>query len=175
LGPFFALKIRQAGRSAGRAGWTGYHLALAGLLLVILANLVSLILNTSDDTARIATSIHSALLAAILLGLVSYILGLFFLYRAAPPARAASGWAALLLLVFLPLAIPLTFVLPFITWRWPVSELYGIPLLWELPQDLSLSLGVLWLALSVWVVTQEGHSKNTLSILPHSVQPVNNQ
>lgn len=157
VGPLFALKIRQAGRSGGLTGRVGYHLALAGLLLVILANLVRLILGT--EPKDIASSDRNALTAAIIMGLGIYLLGLFFVYRDTLLARKAPGWvppkwALRLLLAFLPLAIPLTFMLPFITWKRPISDLYGTPLLWELPHALSLSIGLIWLALSVWVVTQ---------------------
>jgi len=152
VGALFAWKIRQAGRSGGRAGRVSYHLALAGLLLVILANLASLML-VMEAPYGISISSNRSLLAAILLGLGLYLVGLVFLYRDAPFARRAPGWAERLLLAFLPLAIPLTFSLPFISWKWPPSDLYGIPLLWVLPHAVSLSLGLVWLALSVWVVT----------------------
>ena len=163
VGPLFAWKIRQAGRSAGRAGRVSYHLALAGLLLVILANLASLILGTEPSSGRLASSSRSALVTAIVLGLGVYLLSLsfnlFYLFRDIPHSRTVPGWASpgwpvRILLVLLPLAIPLTFMLPFITWKWPVHDLYGTPLLWELPHTQSLSIGVVWLALSVWVVTQ---------------------
>ena len=154
LGPLFAWKIRQAGLSGGRFGRLSYHLALDGLLLVILANLVGLMQVMESSSASSANSNRSVLMPAILLGLGFYLVGLFFLYRDIRSARSAAGWAKRLLLTILPLAIPVTFMLPFITWKWPVSDLYGIPLLWVLPHTLSLSIGLVWLALSVWVVTQ---------------------
>jgi hypothetical protein len=165
LGPLFAWKIRQAGRSGGFAGEAGYHLALAGLLLVILANLFGLMLMGNSPSDYLASSIRDVQMAAIILGLGVYLLGIFFLYRDIPFAPTASGWAARLLLPLLPLAIPVTFMLPFITWRWPVSKLYGIPLLWVLPHELSLSIGLVWLALSVWVVTQGAESARTTAAL----------
>jgi hypothetical protein len=154
MGPLFAWRIRQAGRSSGLAGWAGYHLALAGLLLVILANLASLMRTMDSSSGSIASSSSTILMEAIVFGLGVYLLGLFFLYRGARFALKGPGWASRLLVMFLPLAIPATFMLPFITWKWPVSSLFGIPLLWALPQPLSLSIGLGWLALSVWVLTQ---------------------
>ena len=62
------------------------------------------------------------------------------------------------------MGIPIALVLPFITWRWPVSNLYGIPLLWVLPHAVSLSLGLVWLGLSVWVVTRR--ATNSLPLVP---------
>jgi hypothetical protein len=152
LGPLFARKIRQIGRSGGRAGEVGYHLALAGLLLVILANLAGVAL--LPPSGRISASIRTAQTIGILLGLGAYLVGLFLLYSDTPFGRTAPEWVWRLLLVLLPLAIPVTFVLPFITDKWPLSDLYGIPLLWRVPHSVSLSIGLVWLGLSVWVVTQ---------------------
>jgi hypothetical protein len=159
MGPLFARKIRQVGHSGGIAGETGYHLALAGLLLVILANLASLLLSMNSSSGHVASSRLVVEIAAIALGLGAYLLGIFLLYRDIPFARAVTGWASRLLLAFLPLAIPVAFMLPFISSLWPISTLYGIPLLWVLPHELSLSIGVVWLALSVWVVTQDERSE----------------
>jgi len=158
LGPLFARKFRQAGLSGGRVSGIGYHLALAGLLLVILANLASLMLTMESPTPIISPSSRSALMAAIILGLGAYVLGVFWLYREARFNTGVVGWMEHLLLPLLPLAIPVMFMLPFITWKWPVSSLYGIPLLWALPHALSLSMGLVWLALSVWLVTQEAEA-----------------
>jgi hypothetical protein len=129
VGPLFAWKIRQAGRSAGRAGRIGYHLALAGLLLIILANLAGLRLGQDAYYGRIDASTHSTLVTAIVLGLGVYLLSLFislfFLFRDTPHSRTVPGWsspgwtptawAQRILLVLLPLAIPLIFMLPFDT------------------------------------------------------------
>jgi hypothetical protein len=52
-------------------------------------------------------------------------------------------------------------MLPFITWKWPVSSLYGIPLLWVLPQAVSLALGLVWLGLSTWVVRRGGEAQTS--------------
>jgi hypothetical protein len=152
MGLLFAWKIRQAGRSGGLAGRVGYHLALAGLLLIILANLAGLMWGMDTPSERIISSSLNALVVMIVLGLGVYLLGIFFLYRDTPFNWTALGWASRLLLASLPLAIPVTFMLPFITWKRPLSDLYGIPLLWVLPHTLSLSIGLVWLALSVWVV-----------------------
>ncbi len=158
LGPLFAWKLRQMGRYQGFSARLGYHLALAGLLLVILANLMRLMQNMNARPMSFATANRNLSLAAILLGLAVYLIGLFLVYRAAPIARRSSrwvaGWFMRALLALLPLVIPVTFMMPFITWKWPVSDLYGVPLLWVLPHGLSLSIGMAWLALSAWVVTQ---------------------
>jgi len=73
------------------------------------------------------------------------------------------GWTEGILLSLLPLGIPIALMLPFITWRWPVSNLYFIPLLWVLPHAVSLLLGLVWLGLSVWVIARG----ETAQMSPH--------
>ncbi len=160
LGPLFAWSIRQAGRSTGRVGRAGYHLALAGLLLVILANLAGLEVVQEGLSRSIQETTQSFLPVMILLGLVAYLLGLCLSlwFRMIYLKRAISLPREILrgtLLALLPLAIPITLALPFITSKWPISVMYGIPFLWKLPHDLTLALGLVWLILSAWVIIQK--------------------
>jgi hypothetical protein len=152
LGPLFAWRFRQAGRLAGRGGVIAYHLLLAGLLLVILANLAGLSLMMQADNP--ASKASNAMAPWIWLGLALYLVGVVWLYWYRTFPRTASAWTEAVLLPLLPLGIPIALVLPFITWKWPVSNLYGIPLLWAFPHAASLSLGLAWLGLSVWVITR---------------------
>ena len=156
LGPLFAWRFRQAGLAGGRGGKIAYHLALAGLLLVIVANLAGLMLTMQADSPN--SSAGDPLVPVIILGLGVYLVGVIWLYRYQLFPRTASGLAEGILLPLLPLGIPVMLMMPFITWRWPVSDLYGIPLLWVLPHAVSLSLGLVWLGLSVWVVTRGGET-----------------
>ena len=158
LGPLFAWKFRQVGRSGGRGGKIAYHLALAGLLLVIMANLIGLMLTLQVSSPSLASSAGTMVVPAIILGIAVYLVSVIWLYRYEPLLRTASEQAQRVLLLLLPLVIPVIFMLPFITWKWPVSNLYGIPLLWVLPHAISLSLGLMWLALSAWAVTRRGES-----------------
>jgi hypothetical protein len=158
LGPLFAWRFRQVGRSGGWSGKVAYHLALAGLLLVIMANLASLMLTLQVDSPGIASSPGNSMAPTILLGMGIYLVGVIWLYGSEPFSRRASAWAERALLLLLPLAIPIAFMLTFITWKWPVSNLYGIPLLWVLPHEISLSLGLVWLVLSAWVIARGGET-----------------
>lgn len=151
LGPLFAWKFRQMGISAGRAGKIAYHLALIGLLLVIMANMAGLMLTLQVNSP---SNSSNSMLPAVVLGMGVYLAAVIWLYRYNNMTRTASGWASLVLLLILPLAIPLAFMLPFITWKWPVSSLYGVPLLWVLPHAVPLSLGLVWLLLSASVITR---------------------
>jgi len=155
LGPLFAWRFRQAGLTGGRGRKIAYHLALAGLLLVIMANLASLMLTLQVDAPSTA---GNAMVPVVVLGLGLYLVGIVWLYQYKSFSRIASGLAEGVLLPLLPLGIPVIFMLPFITWKWPVSSLYGIPLLWALPHAVSLSLGLVWLGLSVWVITRGGEA-----------------
>ncbi|HWQ83512.1 MAG TPA: hypothetical protein VN363_03035 [Anaerolineales bacterium] len=156
LGPLFARMVRQAGRSGSSYSRVSYHISLVGLMLVILVMLYALLQGSSSSSelwiSLLKDNVHSAV---ILLGIAMYLVGLFLTYRGARNAAARPGWVETILLAVLPLAIPLTFALPFITWKWPLTLLYGVPLLWELPHAVSLSIGLVWLVLSVWVVTRE--------------------
>jgi hypothetical protein len=154
LGLLFAWKFRQMGHYGSQTGRFGYHLAPAGLLLVILANLASLALAMDSSLVGIASSTQSVWTIVIVLGLYAYLLGVAFTYREARFIPRITRWVERLLMLILPLAIPLAFVLPFISWTSPVSSLYGIPLLWEIPHGVSLAMGVGWMGLSVWVVTR---------------------
>ncbi|MGW8249875.1 MAG: hypothetical protein ACWGO1_04475 [Anaerolineales bacterium] len=167
LGPLYAWMFRQVGRSAGRGGVVAYHLVLAGLLLVIMANLAGLVRTMQVNAPSQASN---AVAPLIILGLVVYAAGVVWLYRYVLPARAAAVWVQAILLALLPLGIPLIFMLPFITWKWPMSNLYGIPLLWVVPHAVSLSLGLLWLVLSTWVVTREDEASGQMPALKPPVQ-----
>lgn len=165
LGPLFAWRFRQMGLAAGRGGKIAYHLVLAGLLLVIMTNLAGLMLTLQADTP--GSSASDPLLPLLILGLGVYLVGLVWLYRYESMPKTASGFAQGILLPLLPLGIPVMFMLPFVSWKWPVNELYGIPLLWVLPHAVSLSLGVVWLGLSVWVITRGGEA-----VMPPGIEQV---
>lgn len=166
VGLLFAWRLRQAGRSTGHAGVTAYHLALAGLLLVIMANLANLMLTLRYDSPRPYRSSSTSLALAIVFGMTVYLAGVIWIYWKGSLSGTAAGWVERVLLLLLPLGIPLTFMLPFISWKWPVSNLYGVPLLWELPQAVSLGIGLAWLALSAWVVTRGGEASGRATSFP---------
>jgi hypothetical protein len=121
-----------------------------------MANLASLMLTLQVDSPGIASSPGNSMAPTILLGMGIYLVGVIWLYGSEPFSRRASAWAERAVLLLLPLAIPIAFMLIFITWKWPVSNLYGIPLLWVLPHEISLSLGLVWLVLSAWVIARGG-------------------
>lgn len=152
LGPFFAWRFRQEGLLGGRGRKYAYHLVLAGLLLVIVANLAGMSRALQDD--RPGSTASNAMAPLVWLGLGLYLVGIVWLYRYRTLPRTFTGWAEAVLLALLPLGIPIALMLPFISWSWPISNLYGTPLVWSLPHAVSLSLGLVWLGLSVWVITQ---------------------
>ena len=163
LGPLFAWKFRQVGLVGGRGGKIAYHVVLSGLLLVIMANLANLMLTLQVDAPDSTSPASSTVAAVILLSLGIYLVGVIWLYRDTSFFKSAMGWTEGILLALLPLGIPIALMLPFITWRWPVSNLYFIPLLWVLPHAVSLLLGVVWLGLSVWVIARG----ETAQMSPH--------
>ncbi len=145
--------FRRVGRSNGMGGKVGYHLALLALLVIITANLNGIWIRLGDYFGD-PRHVYTALGGIINIGLVGYATGLIMLYWSAWRSGTLPDLVALILLPILPAAIPLMFVLPFLTSTWGVSQLYGIPLLWDLPQSLILGAGLAWLLLSAWLVTR---------------------
>jgi hypothetical protein len=153
LGPFLAVKFREIGRLSGLTGNAGYHLALFGLLVIFAANLVAVMQGTND--AMDVQSTERILRWVIYLALGGYCVGLLLLFWAAREAGALPGLVEMGLMIALPLAIPLVLTLPFISWKWPISPLYGIPLVFGLPTAIVFIGGLLWLLLCIWLVTRE--------------------
>ena len=153
LGPLFAWKFRQAGRC--RRPERNNRLS-PGLSRAPAGHHGQPHRPDADAAGRFPGLASSSMAPVIALGLGVYLVGVIWLYRYEPFSRTASGWAERVLLTLLPLGIPVALMLTFITWKWPVSNLYGIPLLWVLPHAVSLSLGLVWLGLSAWVVTRGG-------------------
>jgi hypothetical protein len=154
LGPQLAWMFRETGRRSGVSGKVGYHLALLGLLVIMAANLAGLMSGTNDYPAGYKWLTYTVLGRSIYAALGAYILGLAMLYWGARRSGVLPDLAELILLAILPVALPLTFALPFITWTRPVSQVYGVPVLWDFPQSLILAAGLVWLALAAWLVTR---------------------
>lgn len=153
VGPLFAKMLRNTGRSSGRAGKVGYHLALFGLLAMILANLVGLWISLGDYFGD-ARPVYAVLEWVINIGMVGYVGGLLVLYFSARRSGALPEPAEVLLLTILPVAMPLTIMLPVLSATRPMTPLYGFPVVWALPQALVLGAGLAWLLLSAWLVTR---------------------
>ncbi len=162
VGPLLAWKLRQAGRSAGRSGRTTYHLALAGLLWIIVIVLAT-IMTATNNMYRLPFFLTDGVLAAeSVLGLGLFLAGVLQIYREGgfESTGESLGPAALLTLALL--VMPATPALAFITNTRPVSNLYGLPLLWEIPHFVSLLFFMAWLGLSVWVVSRPGKDEERL-------------
>jgi hypothetical protein len=167
LGPLFAWRFRQVGIKGGRGGKIAYHIALTGLLVVIMANLSSLALTMDTNSLSPASNLMATW---IIVGLGIYLVGVVWLLRYQTFPGTVPGWAEVILLPLLPLGIPVILMLPFITWKWPISNLYGIPLLWTFPHYLSLSLGLIWLGLSIWVVTRRGEASGQVAAFQAGIE-----
>lgn len=154
LGLLFAWMFRKIGRRSGTFGKIGYHLALLGLLLLIAVNLLGLMVGTTNIPGSIMNLTYSRLEWLVYSALIVYIVGLIIFYVTAWRYGVLKDFLKMFLLGLLPMAIPLIFVLPLITWKWPVSRLYGIPALWVIPDGFSLAAGLVWLMLSSWLVTR---------------------
>ena len=153
IGPLLAVTFREIGLRSGKNGMVAYRLALLGLLLLIASNLVGFLIGTDSTFASDSFS-YRLLDTGIILALGMYAVSLGLLYRAAHRSAALPALPEMLLLAVLPVALPLTLLLPFLSWLAPVSQVYGFPTVFALPDALVLALGVLWLLLSTWLVTR---------------------
>lgn len=164
VGPLFAKMFRKTGRSSATAGRVAYHLLLLGLLAVIVANLVGVSLSIqgfAGDTRTVYTTLGWVINAA----LVAYAAGSLVLYFSARRSGALPDPAEVLLLTILPVAMPLTIILPVLSATRPMTPLYGFPVVWALPQALVLGAGLAWLLLSAWLVTRrQGSSALSVAI-----------
>ncbi len=166
FGPLFARMFRRAGRHSGVAGAIGYHLALLGVLVLIAANLLALMFGLGGYSDFAVGRTYQRLGWLIYLGLGGYGVGLLLLYRAAKRYGLLPNVVDVVLMAMLPMAIPLTFVLPFIGSTQPVSPLYGVPMLWVIPEPLILVFGVIWLLLCAWLVNRERDAPAPPASLP---------
>lgn len=167
LGPLFAWMFRKIGRRSGTFGKIGYHLALLGLLLLIAINLLGLMIGTTNMPSPIMDLTYTRLGWLVYSAFIVYVVGLIMFYVTAWLSGVLTDVLEIVLLGLLPMAIPLLFVLPFITWKWPVSRLYGIPTLWVIPDEVSLAAGIVWLLLSSWLVTRKGDVPSSPVILSY--------
>lgn len=153
IGPLFARMFRTTGGRGGIGGKVGYHLALLGLLAVIVSNLVGVSISIGDyfgDTRPVFIVLEWL----IKIGLVGYAAGLSVLYGSARRSGNLPDPVEMILLAILPALMPLAILSPFIYATRPMTPLYGFPVLWELPQGLVLTAGLTWLLLSAWLVTR---------------------
>jgi hypothetical protein len=164
LGPLLAVKFRRLGRCSGTAGKIGYHLALLGLLLIFAANLVGLMQGTTADFSNGLLS-EQTLKWALYAALGIYGAGLLLLFWAARQAETLPDALETGLMAALPMGIPLALAMPFISWAQPVSPLYGIPLLFVLPEALVLACGLIWLLLCVWFIIRRPEATAPASVL----------
>jgi hypothetical protein len=162
LGPQFARMFREIGRRGGKAGNFGYHLALLSLLVVIIANLLGIMIGTGAANKVAETRLNWL----ILIALAGYLVGFFILYQIAIKHGKRLDLSEITLLPTLPLGIPFMFALPFGSWKWPISELYAIPIIWELPGTIILTIGLAWLCLSVWLITRRKDQSSAFLPLP---------
>ncbi len=169
IGPLFAMRFREIGRRSGLAGNVAYHLALATLLLAISINLMGIMIGTTNELRGSADQLYSILGLLLDFALGGYIVGLLLLFWGTWRAGFRPKYEEMFLLLVLPLAIPITFVLPFITSTRPVSEIYGLPSLWVIPETVTLVAGLVWLLLSIWLITRKEERPATAVPAPQLV------
>lgn len=157
IGPLLFWGLRKIGKRSGRAGLWGYRLALGGLALNLFGNLgyyvscfLQLIINTGP--ARLWFNM------IIYLGLLLCLGGALWLGAAARRDKAPLGPASLALLVLIPPALPLTWMLLLPIWSGyrilPAGFSFVLYDLADIHKYLVYAVGIVWLLLGGWLIAR---------------------
>ncbi len=173
LGPLLARMFREIGLRSGKPGKTSYRLALAGLLLMMTVNLLGVYFGTNHTSLPWPLTFSGVLNGFLLVSIVLYLVGVFFLYRAARQHGALPDWIGASLLAVLPLGLPLVLVMPIVLGSTrPINQVYGIPTLFNMPLLVSLSAGLAWVFLTAWLISRpERPRRMAPALLPQPGSP----
>jgi hypothetical protein len=153
IGPLLARRYRELGYRLQPAGLILYRLVLAGLLLILVANLANTLVYTTDDLRYQLQNEDQVLNSIAWVGLAVFLLGMLFLSRKVIQEKVPGGIQRLWLLgifsVLLPygmtLGLPHRLIYPalslsddFSSFLYRASPISQFPELWE------VSFGFLW-------------------------------
>jgi hypothetical protein len=153
IGPLLARRYRELGYRLQPAGLILYRLVLAGLLLMLAANLANTLVYTTDDLRHQLQNEDQVLNSIAWAGLAAFLVGMLFLSRKVIQEKAAGGIQRLWLLgifsVLLPygmtLGLPHRLIYPavslsdgFSSFLFRASPISQFPEFWE------ASFGLLW-------------------------------
>jgi hypothetical protein len=158
-GPLLGRLFRDVGQRSGKAGRLAYRMALFGLLVILYENASLLTLSITSGW-RPQFQFYGLLEAAAWAGLGLYVLGSALLAHAAHRQEALPDGFSTALMFILPLGLPLLMLVP-------AGNSLVLP--FQFPHGLVVSpgwswvavalVGILWLSLTVWLLTHESPSK----------------
>jgi len=158
IGPLLLWGLWEIGKRSGRAGMLGYRLALGGLVLNLFGNLGYF----WQSTAIVGPG-QPWFNVVVYLGLFLSIVGALWLGVASRRSKVPLDLATLALLVLVPSALPLMWMLP--TWFGfriiPAGLSFGLYNLDDIYKYEVYAIGLVWLVLGSWLVTR-------LSAVPHA-------
>lgn len=156
MGPLLARRFREIGLLSGIAGKVLYRLVLLALLGILVTHLYALYIGTSQNLFQLRLQVYPLINWAIYISLALYVVGIFLLFRAAQQNDVLPPAIDLLLLAVLPLFLPLSMDLPLIFGSTrPVIYIYAVPQIFALPQAAVMLAGLIWLGLTVWLITRD--------------------
>jgi hypothetical protein len=157
IGPLLFWGLGKIGKRSGRAGMLGYRLALGGLVLNLFGNLGYYL----GYFWQIITNIGPGTLwfnIVVYLGLFLCLAGALWLGVAARRSNVPLDLASLALLVLIPSALPLMWMLLLPIWFGfrivPAGLSFGLYNLADIYKYQIYAVGLVWLLLSSWLVTR---------------------
>jgi hypothetical protein len=165
IGPLLIWGLREIGKRSGRAGMLGYWLALGGLALNLFGNLgyyLGYFWQTITNMGPGALWFNMV----IYLGLFLCLAGALWLGVAARRNNVLRGRASLALLVLIPSALPLMWMLLLPIWFGfrilPAGLSFALYNLGDIYKYEVYAVGLVWLLLGAWLVARLNAPPQTL-------------
>jgi len=156
IAPLMIWVLWELSKKCGREGKLGYRLAFTGLLLNLISNLASGLWYARFIRNYPQRGIEMLLSILIILGAVIFIIGVVKLLRAARLEGVLMDQKTIALFIFVALGLPLMFMFPMFDSRRYTSTNMPFGLFYEnnVPDTLVYGIGVLWLFLGGWLISQ---------------------
>lgn len=153
IGPLFARFLYRLGLYSGELGRRIYRLPLLGLLLMLIANLLTLTAYTNDGW-RILWPGHRLVLSILnCLGIAIFTASFIGLLLAARRKATLVNLGALVLFYLLALLLPgMPLMILRYGFNWPITvQFYEVGYFYRLPEFTVYGLGFLWMLVSAWM------------------------
>jgi hypothetical protein len=156
IGPLLATRFSELGRRSGKSGVRSYHLALFGMLVLLIATLVGNEYGGSDFLRDSAIRLPMVVNVLSIIGVVIFLIGYAWLFWATqdagvlPEGRSTRYRYLALLLVALCLPSLMFMISPVYSYlnRLP----FGPLVVKQMPRELAFTIGVVWLVAAAWLV-----------------------
>jgi hypothetical protein len=167
LGPFLAVSFRSIGRHSGLTGRISYHLALFGLLLILVSIFANYLPMSDSRMRNFLSSTNLWLNELFLIGLFCYLVAVMILGYAFLRQQPEQGVLEFSLLSLLTLFLPAVLMLPVVQqFSLYFDALDTFRFVYSLPLVILEILGISWMLLAGWLIThqdQQGSSPGELA------------